>query len=307
MFGLGSSSVFDAVIVGGGPAGLSAALLLGRARRRVLLADAGSPRNAPASAAHSMFTRDGTPPEELLRIGREQLKPYGVTLHQERAVTATATAAGFEVMFESGTKAQARKVLLATGVRDILPEIPGFDAFWGRTVFHCPYCHGWEVAGQPLAVYGNGEVAFEMTKLLLGWSDDLIVFTDGPAEFDAEQRAQLERKHVLIRDEPVVRLLGTDGQLEAVELSTGEQVMRSGLLFRPAQTLRSDLSHQLGCPLTADGHVQADAFGQTDISGVFVAGDTSPAMQQVMTAAASGLQAAGMLNWQLLDEDFARS
>lgn len=298
------AAFFDVVIVGGGPSGLSAALVLGRSRRRVLLVHDGPTRNARAEAAHTVFTRDGTPPAELLRIGREQLVPYGVVLRDERVVGVEQTAAGFAVVFDRSPSVEARKLLLATGVRDVLPDVPGFSELWGTGVFHCPYCHGWEVAGRPLCIYGRGEVAHHLSRLLLGWSDDLVLFTDGPAELSDERRARIAGHGIVIREERVERLAGSNGRLEAVVLEGGEVVPRAGMFFMPAQEPRSDLSSRLGCPFTTDGRVEADAFGRTPVPGVYVAGDMAPGMQQVLAAAASGAMAGATLNNDLLSEDF---
>lgn len=295
---------FDALIVGGGPAGLSAALALGRARRRVLVAHDGPTRNAPAEAAHNVFTRDGTPPAELLRIGRDQLAPYDVTFRDERASSAGRTADGFAIAFAGGERVEARGIVLATGVRDMLPDVPGFRALWGSGVFHCPYCHGWEVADRPLGIYGRGETALHLAQLILGWSRDLVLFTDGPSELSEEDRARIERNGIVVREERVERLVGHDGRLEGLMLEGDEIVPRAGLFLRPEQELRSDLPHQLGCPLTADGRVQADAFGRTEVPKVYVAGDAGPNPQSVIMAAASGTMAGAFLNHDLLAEEF---
>jgi thioredoxin reductase len=299
-----SPDKYDVVIVGGGPAGLSAALTLGRSRRRVLIAGAGPPRNAPAEAAHNVFTRDGTPPPELLHLGREQLAPYGVVYREEHVASVEKTEASFRVVFQNGGRVEAARLLLATGVRDVLPDIPGFQELWGRSVFHCPYCHGWEVAGWPLAVYGSGQGGYDFVALLRGWSSDLILFTDGPANLTEAQRARLRGRGVGLREEKITRLQESGGQMEAVVLATGEAVPRRGLFVRPAQELRSALARQLGCPLTADGRIAADEFGKTGVAGVYVAGDTGPFSQQIIAAAASGVTAAAHLNHELLREEF---
>lgn len=295
---------FDAVVVGGGPAGLSAALVLGRSRRRVLIAHEGPTRNAPAEAAHNVFTRDGTPPAELLRIGREQLAPYNVVFREERVVDAERAGNGFIVRFAGGDRIEARKLLLALGVRDVLPDVPGFRELWGAGVFHCPYCHGWEVAGRPLAIYGRGETAIHFSRLLLGWSRDLVLFADGPSGLTTDQRAQIERHGIAIREERVERLAGSNGHLEAVVLEGGEAVPRAGLFVGPKQELGSDLPHRLGCALTADGRLEADALGRTSVPGVYVAGDMAPGGQQVIVAAAGGTMAGACLNNDLLAEAF---
>ena len=300
-----TDSSFDAIVIGGGPAGLSAALALGRSCRRVLVAADGPPRNAPAPAAHNVLTRDGTPPAELVRIGREQLAPYDVTVREAWAADAERTDGGVAVTFADGARVEARGLVLATGVRDVLPDVPGLAELWGSGVFHCPYCHGWEVAGRPLAVYARGEDALHLCRLLRGWSDDVVLFTDGPLGLSPEDRARVERNGVVVREERVERLVGSGGDLEAVVLEGGEAVARGGLLLAPEQELRSDLPHRLGCPLTADGRVEAGVGGRTPVPGVFVAGDAGPGMQSVVMAMASGTLAGAMLNHDLLEREFA--
>ncbi|PAP76039.1 NAD(P)/FAD-dependent oxidoreductase [Rubrivirga marina] len=295
---------FDAIVVGGGPAGLSAALALGRSRRRVLLAADGPTRNAPAEAAHNVFTRDGTPPAHLVRLGLDQLAPYDVTVRRERATDAERTGDGVVVTFEGGERVEARGVVLATGVRDVLPDVPGMAELWGTGVFHCPYCHGWEVAGRPLAVLARGEAAHHLGRLIRGWTDDLVLFTDGPGGLDDDERQRFERNGVAVREEPIERLEGENGTLKAVVLADGERVARAGLFLRPDQELRSDLPHRLGCPLTDTGRLAVDVGGRTPVGGVYAAGDIATAMQSVPTAAASGALAGAMLNFDLLEADF---
>ncbi len=300
-----SLASYDAVVIGGGAAGLSAALALGRATRRVLLAACGPTRNAPASGAHNVFTRDGTPPAELVRIGREQLQHYDVVLRDE-CVTDVQPAdnnRGYLVMFESGA-VLTRGIVFATGVRDILPDIPGFKELWGRGVFHCPYCHGWEVAHQPLGIYARGEDARHLTVLLRGWTRDLVLFTDGDPQLSGDDLQRITGHGIVVRTERVQRLRGDKSGLDAVILKNGEEVPRTGLFLRPAQQLRSDLPLKLGCALTEQGRVNADMLGRTNVARVYVAGDIAPGHQSVPTAASSGALAGAGLNMELLTEDF---
>jgi len=294
----------DALVIGGGAAGLSAALALGRSRRRVVLATDGPTRNAPAEAAHNVFTRDGTPPADLVRIGLDQLAPYDVTVRPEWAVDAETTDDGVAVTFAGGERVEARGVILATGVRDVLPDRPGFAELWGTGIFHCPYCHGWEVAGRPLAIYARGDEALHFAQLIRGWTDDLVLFTDGPADLDDDARQRLDRNGIALREEPVERLVGTDGLLDAVVLQGGETVPRAGLFLRPGQELRSDLPHRLGCPITPEGRVEIGMGGRTPVPGVYAAGDMAVAFQSVIQAAASGTMAGAMLNHELLAAEF---
>ena len=298
------SNAFDAVIVGGGPAGLSAALTLGRSCRRVLVAADGPTRNVRAHAAHNIFTRDGTPPAELLRIARDQLGQYDVSFREERVIDSSRSASGFTITFASGETIGTRGLILAFGVRDLLPDVPGMRELWGTGVFHCPYCHGWEVRDQPLAIYAKGEKAMHLAKLLRGWTSDLMLFTDGPPDLSDAQLAQLERNGIVIRKESVARLVGRGDQLEAVVLQNGESIARAGLLVGPDQEPGSDLPQRLGCPLTAQGRVESDAFGRTSVPMLFVAGDIAGGMQAVPAAAAGGASAGAQLNLDLLEADF---
>lgn len=297
---------FDAIVIGGGPAGLSAALSLGRACRKVLLAADGPTRNASAEAAHNVFTRDGTPPGELVQIGRAQLAPYDVTIREAWATDAGQTDNGFVVTFAGGERVEARGLVLATGVRDVLPEIPGLADLWGTGVFHCPYCHGWEVAGQPLAVYARGDMALHLAQLIRGWTDDLVLFTDGPSELAPADQARIVRNGIVIREERVEQVVGAGGHLQAVVLEGGESVSRSGLFLSPKQALRSDLPDRLGCALSENGRVEAGIAGRTDVPCVFVAGDAGPGPQSVAAAIASGTLAGAMLNHDFLAEEFER-
>jgi thioredoxin reductase len=295
---------FDAAIVGGGPAGLSAALTLGRCCRRVLVADGGAYRNAPAEAAHGVFTRDGAAPADLLRIAREDLAPYDITLREGRVTHAERTGDGFALTFEDGERVEARKLLLAAGVEDVLPEVPGLRERWGRSVFHCPYCHGWEVQGEPVGLYGRGEDGYNLVGLLRGWSRDLVLFTDGPSGLSEEEGAHLARLGVPVREERVERLEGEGDQLEAVVLEGGERVPRTALYLKPEPRPHSDLARQLGCPSDEDGCPEAEGGGITPVPGLFVAGDLGPNVHQVLSAAASGSEAAITLNEELLKEAF---
>lgn len=297
--------MFDVVVVGAGAAGLSSALTLGRARRRTLVLDGGLPRNAPSAAAHNLFTRDGTPPAELLSIARDQLRPYdSVEIRWGAATDARAVERGFEVSLADGAPVRARKLVLAHGVVDELPPIAGLAELWGRSVIHCPYCHGWEVRDAPLALLGRGDGGVEFAQLLLGWSRDLVLCTDGPGTLTADQHARLAANGVAVREEPIARLDGAEGQLERVVFADGSTLARWALFVRPTQRLRSDLSARLGCEHTEQGLIRTDEWGQTSVPGVYAAGDVTTPMQQVIRAAAQGASVAALANHTLLAEDF---
>lgn len=308
--GKAASGRYDAVVVGAGAAGLSAALMLGRSRRRVLVLDGGEPRNAPAEGVHYFFTRDGTPPEELLRIGREQLEPYpGVELRRARATGASGSDGDFEVELEDGTVVGARKVLLATGVHDELPERPGFRELWGRGIYHCPYCHGWEARDRPLAVLAKPEYLAMQVALLRQWSRDLVALTDGEPGLDEDARSRLTALGVPLIEERISRLEGDGkGNLRRILFEDGSEIGREGFFYAPPQGQRSDLAETLGCETEAVGLLPAvvksdPTTRETTVPGVFVAGDAGTMLQGAIMAAASGAGAAAFLNHALIFED----
>jgi thioredoxin reductase len=302
---------YDAVVVGAGSAGLSAALVLGRSRRRVLVLDGGEPRNAPSSGVHYFLTRDGTPPEELLRIGREQLEPYsGVDVRQTKATGAAGSDGDFLVTLEDGTTVRTRKILLATGVQDELPEKPGFREFWGRGIYHCPYCHGWEVRDRPLAVLNSSEDAAERAALIRNWSRDLILLTDGPAKLEDGAREKLRVLGIPINETPISRLEGdrTSGILHRIVFEDGSEVSPEALFYRPPQRQRSDLAETLGCEFETTGPLPTllkndPMTKETTVPGVHVAGDAGTMLQGAIMAAASGASAAAFINHSLITQD----
>jgi thioredoxin reductase len=299
--------VYDAIVVGAGSAGLSAALNLGRARRSTLVLGAGAPRNAPADAAHGFLTRDGTPPAEFARIARRQLEPYGVALQDIEVRSARALPDGVQLGLADGAVVESRAVILATGVEDLLPDVVGLRSRWGKSVHHCPYCHGWEVRDAPIAVYGRGERAFHQAVILHQWSRDLVVLTDGDPGFTAGQRAQLAALGIVVDERLIARLEGSGQTLAHVVFADGSSLARVGLYTAPLQRQRSALAAELGCAFEADGVlVQTDAMGATTVAGVYAAGDMTNAMQSVALAAASGARAAAALNAGLIFADLRR-
>ena len=248
---------YDAIIVGGGPAGLSAALVLGRCRRNVLVCDAGHPRNERSKAIHGFLSRDGIPPAEFAEICRDQLRNYpNVELRAEEVVHARCEGGDFIIDLREGSAESSRTLLLATGLVDELPKIAGFDQFYGRTIHHCPYCDGWEHRDQPLAVLGARTEAAHLAIELLLWSKDVILCTNDPPEFPSEQREELGQRGIRIIEEPIERLEGDGDSLRGIRFRSGNFLARTALFFSPAQQQRSSLAHQLGCEFCDDNSIQ---------------------------------------------------
>ena len=295
----------DVVIVGAGPAGLSAALMLGRCRRSVVVFDTGKPRNASSHALHGYLTRDGIEPSEFLRLSRQELAKYqSVSLRDEEVTAADCRPGeGFVVTLASGETVASRKLLLATGVVDNLPDIPGFRELYGRSLFHCPYCDGWELCDRPIAIYGRGARGVGLSLELTAWSRDLVLCTDGPGEIEPDDRARLERNGIAVREDRVSRLESSVGKLSAIVFDTGARLERHALFFTTGQYQRSDLLERLGCHFNDKGTVRTGKYETTHLPGLFVAGDASRAVQWVVVAAAEGAEAAFAINTDLLKED----
>ncbi len=302
---------YDVVVVGGGPAGLSAALVLGRACRTVLVCDAGRGRNAPAAGVHGFLTQDGTPPAELRRIAREQLKTYGVASHQGTATDARKVEGGFEVTLDGGEAVACRKLILASGMVDVLPEIPGLGELWGTGVIHCPYCHGWEFRDRPWAFLVPPEGVIEAATLLLGWTKALTLLTNGPSELSPEDRDWLEAHAITVVEERIDRLEGDGGELRGICLADGRRLEPAVLFVRAGLRQASDLPERLGCELVPDGPkagmVQSDQFGATGVEGLYVVGDASGyGLPSVASAVAEGSAAAAAASRAIFAEDAAR-
>jgi thioredoxin reductase len=296
---------YDVIIVGAGPAGLSAALTLGRCRRKVLVLDTGQPRNAASQSMHGFLTRDGIDPAEFLGVARQQLTQYrSVKLARKMATRARQVTDGFEVTVADGKRLRCRKLLIATGVVDELPPIDGIEAYYGRSVFHCPYCDGWESRDQPIAVYSRTANGVGLALELTPWSKDIVLCTDG-ARLEVKHVQRLERHQIPWRRDPIARLEGTGGRLRRIVFDNGESIARRVMFFSMGQRQASNLAQQLGCGFTHKGAVRTGEYEVTDIHGVYVAGDASKMVQLAIVAAAEGAQAAFAINKALIREDLA--
>ena len=267
----------EVIVVGGGVSGLSAALVLARCRREVLIIDAGRPRNWASHHVGGFFTRDGIHPQELLRLGREELKNYGCVEFRPGEVTSvTKIGERFHVTVRGEAQPlQCRRLLLATGLVDELPPLPGIDAFWGTSVFVCPICNGWEVRDQPLAVYGADCNGLELAIEMRAWSSDVVLLTHGTARnISAETLARLDRRGVRVLDGSITRLAGSGGQLECIYFGDGPPLARKALFFTSSQHQQSGLSKSLGCKFAEDGTVRKQGTCEaTNIPGLYVTGN----------------------------------
>ncbi len=304
---------YDVVVVGGGIAGLSAALMLGRSRRRTLVVDSGTPRNAPSSGVNGFLSRDGIPPLELLRIGREQLEPYpDVEIRSGSVTGATGEDGDFAVTLDDESSVRAHKILLASGVVDELPDTPGFAALWGQGVYHCPYCHGWEVRDSRLAVLVNGPMTMHYLTVIRNWSRDIVLLTDGDVDLGEDDRQTLRALGVPVREESIERLEGAPGDghggLRRIIFADGPALERDVLFHGPPTRQRSGLAEALGCEIVRElipmvampGSVAHDPVTrETTVPGVYVAGDAASPLNAIV-AASSGAMAASFINAALV-------
>jgi thioredoxin reductase len=279
----------DVVVIGGGAAGLSAALVLGRARRSVIVVDSGQPRNAPAEGVHGFLSRDGLPPGELLAVGRGEVARYGGRFASGSVVGARPVEGGFEVALASGASVAGSRLLVATGLRDVLPEVSGLREGWGRWVLHCPYCHGHEVADEPLGVLGTHERSAHHALLVRQWSADVVYFAVRPPS--PGEREELAARGVRVVDGPVTRVTEA-----GVESECGGFVPRRAVFVAPDFVPRDEVLADLGCSRGPDGFVAVDEWGATSVPGVYAAGNVVDPMAQVVSAAAAGSRAAVGIN-----------
>ena len=291
---------FDVVIVGAGPAGLSAALTLGRSRRRVLLLDGGPPRNSPVGAAHGLLTRDGIGPDDLKARGLADLRAYDVTVLHEPARELRPQREGFAVRVGPDWH-HTRRLLFATGVRDILPNVAGLRERWGHGVFHCPYCDGWEHADHALGVYGQGQAAHHLALTVRAWSDQVTLISDGPSLLTDLQARDLQRVGVRVREQGVRAVTGTSPL--CVTFHRAPPLPLDALFVSPEQEQGSRLPASLGCAMTEQRRVVVDERGETSVGGVFAVGDMTGSSQYVVQAAAAGMNAATSINTSLIHED----
>ena len=302
------TSVWDVVIVGAGPAGLSAALILARCCRKVLLCDRGTPRSWASKAMYGFLSRDAIAPDEFRSLSKTELKKYpNVEYRQGEVTRAERMGTLFQVLID-GTYIKARKILIATGVMDSLPTIEGFAELFGRGVFQCPYCDGWEFRDQRIAVYGKGRRGLEMGRALTAWTSRIVVCTDGPSELPDDERQQLQRNGIELVEDELIRLVSVAGQLQHLEFENSKRIDCDAVFFDTPSYNQSTLSESLGCKFDSRGGILCDHYEATSVPGVYAAGNIVKDVQLSVVAAAEGARAAFGINRSLTRESFlARS
>lgn len=298
-----SPDIYDCIIIGGGPAGLNAAVVLGRCRRKVLLFDTEQYRNQRSHGMHNYLTRDDIKPGDFLRFSQKELEKYSVQRVVKKIVNARIKENGiFEVRDDQSTSYYAKKLLVATGLTDNVPSIPGFSECYGRSVFHCPYCDGWEVREKKLGVYARNKDGWELALALKSWSPHVTLYTDGKKKLKPTHAAYLEANEIPVVSLPIQRLEEKDGQVLKIIFRNGEERSCDAIFFVNGYTQQCDLAEAFGCSMTKKGVVVTNSQQQTNIPGLYVAGDASKDMHFVVVAAAEGAKAGVTINKELQKE-----
>jgi len=296
---------FDVIIIGGSYAGLAAAMALGRALRNVLVIDAGHPCNSQTPYSHNFLTNDGKTPTEIAGLAKQQVQMYSTVSFVEGMATAgIKTTTGFEIQTQAGEVFTSRKLVLATGIKDIIPAIPGFAESWGISVLHCPYCHGYEVRHQRTGIIANADAGFELSTLISNWTNDLTLYTNGQSTLTEEQKAKLETHHISVIETEIDRLENKNGYVENIVFKDGTNASAKAIYARLPFVQHSSIPQELGCELTQDGYIQTDPTQRTSIQGVYACGDNSAKMRTVANAVSTGTTTGFMVNRELIDEDF---
>lgn len=295
--------IYDCIIVGGGPAGLNAAIVLGRCRRKVLVFDTEQYRNRHSHGIHNYLTRDDILPKDFLEICQKELEKYSVQKCRKKVTNARKNDEGvFVVKDESGTMYYSKKLLIATGLWDTLPDIEGFREFFGKSVFHCPYCDGWEVRDKKIGVYARNKEGWELALNLKTWSDNISLYTDGKRKIKPEQQEYLDANEIPVITNPIAKLKGEHGKLQKIIFKNGEERECDALFFVNGYTQQCNIAEAFGCEVNRKGVIVTNRLQQTNIEGLYVAGDASKDMHFVVVAGAEGAKAGVTINKELQKE-----
>ncbi len=303
--GMNDRKQFDIIIIGGSYAGLAAAMALGRALRNVLVIDSGKPCNRQTPHSHNFLTQDGKTPKEISTLAKQQVSAYNtISFFDGFATKGLKTDKGFEIQTEMADNFSATKLVFATGIKDIMPEIVGFSECWGISVLHCPYCHGYEVKNEITGILGNGEYGFEFSKLISNWTKDLTLFTNGASTLTDEQKSELEKHSIEIVEKEIKELEHLNGYLKNIIFEDGSKQIVKAIYTRLPFEQNFTIAEQLGCELTEDGYIKIDAFQKTTTKNVFACGDNATRMRTVANAIAMGTLTGMTVNKELVDERF---
>lgn len=294
---------FDVIIIGGSSSGLAAAMALGRALKEVLIIDSGMPCNRQTPHSHNFLTQDGKTPREIATLARQQVSAYDtVRFFDGLAIDGEKIGDEFLIHASTGESFSAKKLLFATGIKDLMPDIGGFAECWGISVLHCPYCHGYEVRNQRTGILGNDEYGFEFSTLISNWTDDLALFTDGPSRLSMAQESELAGNGIAIIEKEILNLEHINGQVQRINFKDGTTYFLDVVYARPLFEQHCRIAEALGCTLTDDGYIKVDALQKTDAHGIFASGDCTARMRTVANAVATGTTAGMMLNRELVFE-----
>ena len=300
-----SEEKFDVIIIGGSYAGLSAAMALGRSLRKVLIIDGGKPCNSQTPHSHNFITHDGETPSNISKKAKEQVLQYPtVATIADQVITVSGASPDFSVEVQSGFIYRGSKLIFATGLKDNLPSIPGFADCWGISVLHCPYCHGYEVRQQEIAIIANGSDAFEMVKLIGNWSTKLTLITNGASTLNVDQALKLQQLAIPVIEKEIRELNQTEGYVNKIVFSDSSEHATTAVFARPKVSQHDSLPEQLSCQLTENGLIKVDDFQRTTVSGVYAAGDCASPFRSVSAAVAAGNKAGAFINKELIDEYF---
>jgi thioredoxin reductase len=302
-----SMELYDCIIVGGGPAGLNAAIVLGRCRRKVLVFDTELYRNQYSHGVHNYLTRDNILPSEFLQICHQELEKYSVQRIRRKIMNAKKNEENiFSVKDENGTLYYSKTLLIATGLLDNVPDIKGFREFYGKSIFHCPYCDGWEVRDKKIGVYARNKAGWELAVTLKGWTSQVTLYTDGKNKVKPQQQEYLDANDIAVVRSPIARLEGHDGQLKKVIFKNGEEQDCDAIFFVNGYRQQCNIAEAFGCKVSRKGVIITNRYQQTNIDGLYVAGDASKDMQFVVVAGAEGAKAGVIINKQLQKEVYEK-
>lgn len=296
---------FDVIIIGGSYSGLSAGMALGRALRKTLIIDSGKPCNIQAPHSHNFITQDGKTPKEISTLAKQQVERYEtIKFYNGLTISGTKTEKGYEVKTATGDIFYAKKLIFATGVKDIMPDIKGFSECWGISIIHCPYCHGYEYSNDKTGIFANGDVAFELGKLISNWTKDLTVYTNGKSTLTDEQLEKLTKHNIKTIEKEIGYFEHSKGQVENIIFKDGSKASVKAIYARPAFEQHSDIPKQIGCELTEQLYIKTDVFQKTTVYGIFACGDNTSMMRSVANSVSMGAMAGVMLNSELIEETF---